>query len=405
MGAFAIYRLPYQTQCTLVVQGDGDPEVLLSIGELSGRSGYVVAPFALSEESPLLLMRADETAQLPLFLGDEDQTSLLTPERLAEVCPAFANTPFSLCGESEGRGMNPPLNGGFEGMGVQKLPPRGGLEGGSQSRLRYHIDFANFHSHLQTGEFQKIVLARCCHEPLPVGVSALQLFQKACERYPRMFVTLFSSRQSGTWLMATPEILLDGSGQQWRTIALAGTMEVQQGEPNWSTKNIHEQRYVATYITECLEQFLLGDASPLTSPLSPHTPMTHDIREEGPYTMQAANVLHLRSDFSFTLPEDAAIGRLLRRLHPTPAVCGLPKQQTFDFILRNESVPRRYYSGFTGPLALSGETHLYVSLRCMQIAADGCYLYAGGGLLRDSDEEQEWQETESKLQAMKALLV
>lgn len=391
MGAFAIYRLPYQTQCTLVVQGDGDPEVLLSIGELSGRSGYVVAPFAMSEESPLLLMRADETARLPLFLGDEDQTSLLTPERLTEVCPAFTNSLLSLGGELEGRGMN--------------LPPMGGFEGGSQSRLRYHIDFANFHSHLQTGEFQKIVLARCCHEPLPAGVSALQLFQKACERYPRMFVTLFSSRQSGTWLMATPEILLDGSGQQWRTIALAGTMEVQQGEPNWSTKNIHEQRYVATYITECLEQFLLGDASPLTSPLSPHTPMTHDIREEGPYTMQAANVLHLRSDFSFTLPEDAAIGRLLRRLHPTPAVCGLPKQQTFDFILRNESVPRRYYSGFTGPLALSGETHLYVSLRCMQIAADGCYLYAGGGLLRDSDEEQEWQETESKLQAMKALLV
>lgn len=391
MGAFAIYRLPYQTQCTLVVQGDGDPEVLRSIGELSGRSGYVVAPFAMSEESPLLLMRADETARLPLFLGDEDQTSLLTPERLTEVCPAFTNSLLSLGGELEGRGMN--------------LPPMGGFEGGSQSRLRYHIDFANFHSHLQTGEFQKIVLARCCHEPLPAGVSALQLFQKACERYPRMFVTLFSSRQSGTWLMATPEILLDGSGQQWRTIALAGTMEVQQGEPNWSTKNIHEQRYVATYITECLEQFLLGDASPLTSPLSPLTPMTHDIREEGPYTMQAANVLHLRSDFSFTLPEDAAIGRLLRRLHPTPAVCGLPKQQTFDFILRNESVPRRYYSGFTGPLALSGETHLYVSLRCMQIAADGCHLYAGGGLLRDSDEEQEWQETESKLQAMKALLV
>jgi isochorismate synthase len=131
----------------------------------------------------------------------------------------------------------------------------------------------------------------------------------------------------------------------------------------------------------------------------------HDIEEDGPYTTQAANVLHLRSDFNFTLPEEARIGNLLRRLHPTPAVCGLPKEQTFDFIRRNESAPRRYYSGFTGPLNLNGDTHLFVSLRCMQIAADGYRLYAGGGLLRDSDEEQEWRETESKLEAMKRLIV
>ena len=389
MGAFAIYRLPYQTRCTLVVQGDGDPESLHSVGELSGRSGYVVAPFAASDESPLLLIRADETVQLPLFLGDEDQTSQLTSERLAEACPAFARV-FEEC-----------LSQTAASVASQARP----AAADAQRRLHYHIDFASFHSHLQTGEFQKIVLSRCCRESLPSGISILQLFQKACERYPRMFVTLFSSRQSGTWLMATPEMLLDGSGRQWHTVALAGTMEVQPGEPTWSTKNIHEQRYVATYITECLEQFLLGDSS--TEHLSSGGAMSpsHDIQEEGPYTMQAANVLHLRSDFSFTLPEEAAIGRLLRHLHPTPAVCGLPKQQTFDFILRNESEPLRYYSGFTGPLSLAGETHLYVSLRCMQITGDECRLYAGGGLLRDSDEEQEWQETESKMQAMKALLV
>ena len=214
-----------------------------------------------------------------------------------------------------------------------------------------------------------------------------------------MFVTLVSTRRSGLWLMATPEILLEGSGRQWRTIALAGTMEIpeQQQTPDWSTKNIQEQRFVATYITECLEQFLLGEAAA--------DDFSHDIDEDGPYTTQAANVLHLRSDFNFSLPEHARIGNLLRRLHPTPAVCGLPKQQTFDFIRRNESISRSYYSGFTGPLFLNGETHLFVSLRCMQIAADGCHLYAGGGLLRDSVEEQEWQETESKLEAMRALLV
>lgn len=394
MGGFAVYRLPNQTECTLVVQHEGDPEELHSPSELNGRSGYVVAPFAVTEREPLLLIRADEVVRIPLFTSDMSKMLELTSERLRGLVR-------SLNGEGERI---------FEGLVSEKVEGRPSSESlrcqeqkqpreQASAKLRYHIDFANFHAHLLTGEFQKIVLSRCSYEPLPVGVSPLQLFQKACERYPRMFVTLVSTRRSGLWLMATPEILLEGSGRLWRTIALAGTMEIpeQQQTPDWSTKNIQEQRFVATYITECLEQFLLGEAAA--------DDFSHDIDEDGPYTTQAANVLHLRSDFNFSLPEHARIGNLLRRLHPTPAVCGLPKQQTFDFIRRNESISRSYYSGFTGPLFLNGETHLFVSLRCMQIAADGCHLYAGGGLLRDSVEEQEWQETESKLEAMRALLV
>ncbi|MCR4852717.1 MAG: chorismate-binding protein [Prevotella sp.] len=379
MGAFAIYRLPSQTDCTLIVQHEGDPEVLQSMSKLNDRSGYVVAPFAITPDCPLLLVRADETARIPLFSFDRDQTALLTEDRLSALCPSFSDIYTQLIPTSDG--TQQPSNT-------------------TATRLHYHIDFANFHSHLQSGEFQKIVLARCEHVGMTPGTSPLQLFQKACERYPRMFVTLFSTRESGTWLMATPEILLEGCEGRWRTIALAGTMDIPEGEmaePVWSNKDIHEQRYVATYITECLEQFLLGEDGD-------NRDYKHDIEEEGPYTTQAANVLHLRSDFRFSLPEGASIGRLLRRLHPTPAVCGLPKQQTFDFILRNESEPRRYYSGFTGPIGIEGETHLFVSLRCMQIADDGCHLFAGGGLLRDSVEEQEWHETEAKLQAMKALL-
>jgi isochorismate synthase len=57
-----------------------------------------------------------------------------------------------------------------------------------------------------------------------------------------------------------------------------------------------------------------------------------------------------------------------------------------------------------GPLQLPA-THLYVSLRCMQLLADGYWLYAGGGLLPDSTEEQEWQETEAKMETMRSLLV
>ena len=137
--------------------------------------------------------------------------------------------------------------------------------------------------------------------------------------------------------------------------------------------------------TECLEQF------------------TDDFREEGPRTVRAANLVHLRSDFTFKLADNNKIGDLLQALHPTPAVCGLPKREAFKFIVKNEHTPRRYYSGFMGPVAQE-DTHLYVSLRCMNIDGDVCHLYAGGGLLKDSVEEQEWLETEAKMETMKKLL-
>jgi isochorismate synthase len=216
-----------------------------------------------------------------------------------------------------------------------------------------------------------------------------------------MFISLVYTPQSGMWLMATPETLLEGGGNDWHTIALAGTMKLEGNDLSfdtpptkgkaslsdiaWTTKNIQEQRYVATYLMECLEQF------------------SHQIEEEGPYTTRAANLVHLRSDFNFVLDDTSKIGELIRALHPTPAVCGLPKRQTFDFICRNESEQRRYYSGFSGPFNPTEDTHLYVSLRCMQILEDHYRLYAGGGLLRDSVEEQEWEETEAKLETMKSL--
>jgi isochorismate synthase len=257
----------------------------------------------------------------------------------------------------------------------------------------YAIDFANFHSQLETGAFQKIVLARSADISLTADADPMQLFWRACKRYPRLFIALVSLPDGSYWLTATPEILLEGSGNKWRTIALAGTMQLEgdqlQGEGEdvrWSTKNIQEQRYVATYIAECLEQF------------------SADFSEEGPRTVRAANLVHLRSDFNFTLPTNDRIGDLLQSLHPTPAVCGLPKESSLDFIVANEFAPRLYYSGFVGPLGMDGHTHLYVSLRCMRVDSDGCSLYAGGGLLADSNMDAEWMETEFKMDTMRKLL-
>ena len=343
MTAFAIYRLPHEDHATLIRQTDGEPAEFLSCAELNGRRGFVVAPFQLSEQQPILLIRPDSVETVPV---ERDLS--------AAECPLTSHL--------------------------------------SPLTSSYTIDFANFHAQLVSGTFRKIVLARCADEETPEAIPPMQLFHRACMLYPRMFIALVNTEKSGCWLTATPEILLDGKGSEWRTIALAGTMKLEGEQLNgegesltWSTKNIQEQRIVSTYITECLEQF------------------TSYFREEGPRTVRAANLVHLRSDFTFKLADNEHIGDLLQTLHPTPAVCGLPKRETFNFIIRNEHTPRRYYSGFMGPLGLD-ETHLYVSLRCMNIDGSTCHLYAGGGLLKDSILNQEWLETEAKLQTMRQIM-
>ena len=391
MTSFALYRLPYQTTQTLMVQHEGLPRELKSFTELNGKNGFVMAPFAVSPDQPMLLIEPEQMWNVECGVWSEEGG--VRREKSTEM----QDSKMSI------------LDSIIQDISLSTLhPPHSTLNSQLTNRARYHIDFSNFHSNLLNGEFQKIVLSRCVQEKRGEEQSPLTLFQKACELYPRMFISLVYTPQSGMWLMATPEILLEGGGNDWHTIALAGTMKLEgeslsfdsppsQGETRmtditWTTKNIQEQRYVATYLMECLEHF------------------SSQITEEGPYTARAANLVHLRSDFNFVMEDTQRIGELIRSLHPTPAVCGLPKQQAFDFIRRNESQSRQYYSGFSGPLNLSSDsqevaqTHLFVSLRCMQILADSYILYAGGGLLKDSVEEQEWEETEAKLETMRLLI-
>ena len=390
MGGFAVYRLPYAKQATLVRQTEGEPLELSSCQALNGQQGFVIAPFEITPAQPIILIRPDETKCLDLSRSEECFSRNVECFSRNVECGMWNENSSATDSETDSAhdsNLIPPSTFHIPQNPRQNIPP-------STFHIPqyYSIDFANYHAQLENDAFRKIVLARCADEKMPEGVEPMELFYRACALYPRLFIALVDTPKSGCWLTATPEILLEGLGSDWRTIALAGTMKLEGDQLNgegesltWSTKNIQEQRIVATYITECLEQF------------------TSDFREDGPRTVRAANLVHLRSDFTFRLSDHAHIGNLLQALHPTPAVCGLPKREAFQFIVRNEHTPRRYYSGFMGPLG-TDETHLYVSLRCMNIDHDTCHLYAGGGLLKDSILEQEWQETEAKLETIRKVI-
>lgn len=340
MKCFVFYRMPYAETYVEIEQLDGQPETFQSPLELDGHNGFVVAPFSSSDTEPLILIRPDKmtTADVPPVEGEPGGGSCLDTDEAVR----------------------------------------------DRQRMDYSIDFANYHSRLECGDFQKIVLARSTELPRKGDVDLKKLFFKACHEYPRVFVALVSTPVCGTWLVATPEILLEGDGNQWHTMALAGTMTL--GNLQWTEKNVCEQAYVTSYITECIERF------------------TSDFTVEGPYSVRAGQLVHLRTDFRFTTHKKDLLGHLVTALHPTPAVCGIPKRETHDFIVANEHYPRSYYSGFMGPLGINGSTHLFVSLRCMKITPQAFRLYAGGGILTESVEQQEWDETEEKMKTMKKLI-
>lgn len=320
-----------------------------SVGEIDDTPGFVIAPFFPDDSTPILLIHSDS----------------------ADVFPTELEIPALLQRELDAICQDNSVDGSEE----------------CPDRDDYSRDFEAFHSRLSDGSFSKLVLSRKMAVPTEEQVSPTELFAEACRSYPRCFVALFSTPLSGTWLVATPELLLEKEGSICHTMALAGTLEYTgDPDPKWSTKNIREQRYVAEYIRDAIAPFAVRVAA------------------DGPHTVRAAALVHLRTDFSFRIGANCRIGEILSALHPTPAVCGLPVDAARSFILAYEHSPRAYYSGFCGPVGIDGSANLFVTLRCMRIREGACDLYAGGGLLPDSTEAAEWHETEAKMKTMLNLL-
>ena len=222
-----------------------------------------------------------------------------------------------------------------------------------------------------------------------VNIDIEKSFLEACIRYKHSYVYLFYTPITGIWMGSTPEILLSNTSGRWHTVALAGTQSLNNGQlpEKWDIKNRKEQDLVSTYIRNILKGNNI------------------DIEETKPYSVKAGELSHLRTDFYFSLATTNQLGCLLKNLHPTPAVCGMPKKDAYRFIIENEGYLRKYYSGFVGMIDPNGITNLYVNLRCIHFENDSYTLYAGGGLLASSNLNDEWIETEKKMHTMKNILI
>ena len=350
-----VYRLPDSTIIMRIRQSSSSLITLNDYAEIASHTGFIVAPFRTSTECPIVIISPDKTEELN---ENDIETDVA---RLPKIVVNDADV--------------------------------------SSNKARYESDFCRFHRQLTDNRFEKIVLARSedmlFETPLTsndeLRQTAHKLFLKACKLYPHQFISLIIIPKIGIWLMATPEVLLSIEGNNGRSMALAGTMPFDSScqaaeDIVWSEKNITEQHIVAEYIKR-----QLSDIAP-------------QLTIDKARTVVSANVCHIRTDIHFGIDNNTDIGKIISKLHPTPAVCGLPKSDTYDFISNNETLKRQYYSGFAGTLLSKHDVNLFVSLRCMQIMNDRYRLYAGGGLLKESTKEREWNETCAKMQAMKMLI-
>lgn len=237
---------------------------------------------------------------------------------------------------------------------------------------------------IQNREFEKVVLSRKI--VLKEQIAIVASFENLIATYPTAFCYLFFHPKIGHWMGATPEQLIKINQNQFETVALAGT-QLYSENVIWTNKEVEEQQFVTDYIVAKVKDKVTN------------------LFVSDPKTIKAANLVHLKSFISGELTADFQTNDLIKSLHPTAAVCGLPKENTIDFILKNEDYNRKYYAGFLGEYNINNQTNLFVNLRCLEVENDIVNIYVGCGITKDSNPEKEFIETEYKSMTMRNVLV
>lgn len=365
----AFWRLPGATELNAILSfGPAKELVKVDLEELN--TGFVVSPFD-NAENPIHFISGD---LLISFDFDEVRTSHDFQKNLSNPAKArFTELLFSLLDRE-------PITPDFH----TKAQP------GHEQQPDYHTYVAACVKAIEAEQVQKVVPARFKEIELEPGFDAVAWWLKLSRVYENAFVSLVSMPHIGTWLSATPEILIAQSGDLFRTVALAATQKKDPkkavSDTAWTQKEIEEQALVSRYIINCFKKIRL-----------------REFVEKGPKTMVAGNLLHLKTEYKVNMtetnfPELATV--MLELLHPTSAVAGMPKQEALAIIHEWEGFDRALYSGYLGPVHVDEATHIFVNLRCMQLFKQKARLYAGAGVTEDSDPEKEYRETEIKFNTL-----
>ncbi|MCW3805898.1 isochorismate synthase [Plebeiibacterium marinum] len=333
---FAIYKNPGEEKITLLISEEvgvyGDKE-------LSGylkKSGFVIAPFDLQHDAGL-------------FLKDdfvvEGSTSAEVFEAIKQIKTSGDQTTESKC---------------------------------YATYNSYEKQYRQLYKAIESGKIEKAILSRIKRVDGVDDSCAADLFYKLCSKYPEAYAFMYYTLNSGLWVGASPELLFKVENNLGTTVSLAGT--ISEGEHSqWQNKEEEEQQIVTDFVTDVLKRYGVDEA---------------DV--DGPKSVKAGRLFHLKTIYRFAVNGlRDKLGDFVKDLHPTPAVCGLPKNEAMEVIRRVEEHMRSYYAGFIGRIN-NGNVELFVNIRCMKFNDGGVDMFLGGGITVGSKPEQEWNETELK---------
>lgn len=233
----------------------------------------------------------------------------------------------------------------------------------------------------------KTVAARVIRIDLHTDLDAT--FDALCRSYPDAFVFMFSTPSTGTWIGASPELLLRKDGDFISTMALAGTRPDSETDEDWDDKNRDEQAMVTEFIMSCFMKHC-GTVTAGRTFTKKAGPIEHICTPISAYMAPTA----LADEY-----EDSYCNRLkllLTEMSPTPAVCGSDRVLSLGLIRKYETFSRDMYGGFCGPNEIEGISAFFVNLRSAKVSPESAAIYAGCGITPLSIPEKEWEETDLK---------
>ncbi len=259
------------------------------------------------------------------------------------------------------------------------------------SRFQWDAMLGQATARIRSGELSKVVLARAAELRFGGRVLPLPILRYLAAQYADCYRFLFEPRPGYAFYGASPELLASARGRRLETMALAGSMRRGSDEQEdrrlgadllGSAKDRREHQIVVDRLRQRLDPWTASLAVPSTG------------------LLRLRNIQHLYTPMAGELKRATGVLPLVEALHPTPALGGEPRKRAMPLIRRLEPIPRGWYGAPVGWIDADLDGEFAVAIRSAVAQEARAWVYAGAGIVADSEPEREWEETELKLRPM-----
>lgn len=285
-------------------------------------------------------------------------------------------------------GLNEPRDPiGASPAGIQGSVPSIRVE---SDRSAWEEAVMNALAAISSGRVSKVVLARTMDVITEGRLDPVEVVQHLWEENRGSHVFLFEPAEGCPLVGAAPETVATMSRGAFHATAVAGT--VARGETP------EEQAALAAQLLAS-EKDAVEHRIALDDMVARLGPLAHEVQSQPePHVLTLARIQHLETKIRAVVPDGSTVLKVLEALHPTPAVCGLPRDDALEFLAREEPFERGWYSGPVGWFDVEGNGVFAPALRCAVARDREWRLFAGAGIVAGSDPRLEWEETGIKFE-------